>query len=152
PLAAIVIEGLEPPYDRWDGGQSMEQEVPPGRYRVLFRLGSEVFSQAEVDVADSEQVEVTPRAAASSLIAEALEESASDNGVIVSETIGAIRAAVLPTMLAIIGIKPFDTTGQLVDQFRGLVQVRDPGEFGWRPLSLVVAIDGDRWPVSARKI
>jgi hypothetical protein len=72
--------------------------------------------------------------------------------VVLSETIGPMQSAVLDTMLPIIGVKPFDSTGDLFSQFSGLVPVLDPADFADRPLSVVVAVEGVRWPSPVEEV
>ena len=71
---------------------------------------------------------------------------------IISESMGPLQANILPTMLAVMGIKPFDQSGELFSQFTGIIEPRSPEEFGDRPLSVVVAIEGATWPVAAQDV
>ena len=69
--------------------------------------------------------------------------------VIISESMGPLQANILPTMLAVLGIKPFDEFHDFARQFDAVVEPRSPAEFGSRVLSLVIAIEGATWPVAA---
>jgi len=144
--AVVELEQLGPPYQRWSSGPELDEEVPPGYYRVRFRVGSEVFSQTDVELVSGAEVQVTPTVAASPLILEALGLAEAPRDAVISESIGPIQAALQPTLLAIIGIKPFDTNGELFHQFEGLVARQNPLDFADRPVSVVVAIDGNGWP------
>jgi hypothetical protein len=154
PQASIELESLEPPYTRRSTTGRLDAEVPAGPYRVRFRLGPDVFNEREVYVGAGEVVTVSPKAAVSPLLQEALGIRADDlpEYAVVSETIGPMQAALLPTVLPILGIKPFDQTNQLFRGFHGLVRPRDPDDFGRRPLSLVVAVDGNAWPAPPREV
>ncbi len=149
----IELQGLEPPYLQRAAPADLQEPVAPGPYRVRFRLGPEVYNQAEVYVRAGEAVEVVPTIANSALVREALglgPELPPD--VVVSESIGPMQAGLLQTMLTILGIKPFDAWGQLFRQFDGLLPVGDPADFGLQPLSVVVAVDGDGWPASPERM
>jgi hypothetical protein len=152
PETVIEMAGLDPPYRSMSATGRAEESVPPGSYRVRFRLGSEVFSEVEVDLAEGERKLVRPTIAASPLLHEAIGQPADAERVVVSETIGPMQAAVLPTMLAIVAIKPFDETNELFGQFDGLVQPRTAADYGDRPFSVVVAVEGSSWPVPIAEI
>jgi hypothetical protein len=57
----IDVAGLEPPYVTLSAVGSLGADVPPGSYRVDFRLGPEPLSVAEVYVAAGEVVVVDAR-------------------------------------------------------------------------------------------
>lgn len=146
PQSTVELAQVDPPYLRWAAPQRLEQNVQPGAYRVCFRLGRDVFSQSEVDAPDRTVVRVTPTIGASPLLQELLGAYWPQSAAIVSTAIEPIQAGVLPTALPIIGIKPFDSTGELAGPFDDAVPHLDPDAFGFRPVSLVVAVDGSRWP------
>jgi hypothetical protein len=153
PHVTVELDGLERPYQHWSAQQVLDQEVPAGPYRVRFRVGPDAFSEEEIYVNTDESVLVKPTVAVSPLVQEALGfESEIPTTVLVSESIGPIQAELLPTMLTIIGIKPFDVNQELFYQFEELIAPRDPATYGMRPLSLVVAVDGNRWPVSPLEV
>jgi hypothetical protein len=58
-----------------------------------------------------------------------------------------MQAGVLPTILPILGIKPFDEKRELFRQFNSAFagHYRSANEYEGRPLSVVVALDGDGW-------
>jgi hypothetical protein len=145
PQVAIAVEGLQPPYVKKAGRQKLTAQLPPGPYGVSFRLGTNVFSQTEVQVREGESITVRPTVAGSALLREALGERAQQEDAVISESIGPIQAGVVPTMLPIIGLKMFDVRHELFGQFAGVVPTLDPKQFGAAPLALVVAIDGDGW-------
>ena len=152
PQSTVELQQIDPPYLRWATPQRLIQPVPPGAYRIRFRLGREIFSQSEVDVRDRTVVRVTPTIGASPLTQELIGPSWPRTQAVVSETIGPIQAGVQATALPIIGIKPFDTTHELFREFDGAVPQLDPHAFGMRPVSLVLAIDGNRWPLPASEM
>ena len=126
--------------------------MSPGPYRVEFRLGPDVFSRQELFLRADEHLTVQPLAAITPLLAETVAGGTGAPSVlVVSETIGSIQAAVLPTLLPMIAIKPFDLKNEVFQRFNGLFPAADAAQFDNRPLSLVLAIDGNSWsaPVSA---
>ncbi len=151
PQSTVEFQQADPPYLRWAAPQRLERSVPPGAYLVRFRLGHDVFSESEIDVRDRTVVKVTPTIGASPLLQEMLGYWPTSEAV-VSERIGPMQAGVLATALPIIGIKPFDTTQELLGRFDGAVPQLDPNAFGQRPVSLVLAMDGNRWPVPASEV
>jgi hypothetical protein len=148
--ATIDLERLDPPYTRWTGRSSLREKVPPGQYRVRCRIGSEIFSESELSVDPGEQVNVTPKVEESDVVSALVGPGATT--AVISESIGEIQGALLATVLPIVGIKPFDDTGELFGQFSGAVPRRDARDFGDRPLSVVLAIDGNRWPVPVEEV
>jgi hypothetical protein len=146
PVVMIEIERLDSPVQSWSSYHEVEIEAHPGSYRVRFRLGKDVFNETEFYVKGGERVQVEPTIALTSLVKEALGyDPYIPSTTQVSETIGDIQAGLLPLMLPIIGIKPFDLNGELFGLFYDLVDTRDPADFGMRPLSLVLAVDGNGW-------
>jgi hypothetical protein len=143
----INVEGLDPPYESFDAVHSIERQVAPGSYRIRFRLGPEVFCQTDVDVARGDNKLIRPAVTASPLLAEAL-DAANKETVQILESIGPIQAEVLPTTLALLGVKPFDTTRSIRGRIEGLVHPLEFGDFGERPLRVLIAIDGLQWPMS----
>ncbi len=152
PQSTVELQQIDPPYRQWVSPHRLEQSVPPGAYRIRFRLGRDIFSESEIDVRDRTVVRVTPTIGASPLIQELLGAYWPQTQAVVSETIGPIQAGVLPTVLPIIGIKPFDRTHELVGRLDGAVPQLDPNAFGMRPVSLVLAVDGNRWPLPASEV
>jgi hypothetical protein len=142
----IEVEGLEPPYRTWAAQGRLDEHVPPGFYRVRFRLGAQVFSETELEAVAGNDLVVRPTVTPSPVLAEMLGDPAARPDVELSESIGPMQSAVLDTLLPIIGVKPFDLAGEFFSQFTGLVPVVDPATFGNRPVSVVVAVDGARWP------
>lgn len=152
--SAVTIElvGEQPPYERHAAMGELEVSVNPGPYLVRFRLGPDAYSTREVFLLPGDRVEVQPALPTSPLIRELLHPNPDQSHVMVSETIGLFQAGVVETVLPIIGIKPFDLAGELFGQFDQVVPRADPAEYGDRPVSVVVAIDGDDWPVAPAEV
>jgi hypothetical protein len=142
----IEVEGLDPPYRRWTEHGRLHQEVPPGFYRIRFRLGDDVFSETELEAVAGRDLTVHPTVTPSAVLSEMLGDTGPRSDVVLSESIGPVQSAVVDTMLPIIGVKPFDRTGELFSEFTDLVPVLDPADFADRPLSVVLAVEGVRWP------
>jgi hypothetical protein len=101
---AIEVDGLEPPYRHWRVNGQLDQEIPPGFYRVRFRIGAEVFSETEVEAVAGSDLTVHPTVAPSAVLAEMLGDEAAASEVVLTETTGPMQSAVLDTMLPIIGV------------------------------------------------
>ena len=143
-LAVADVQGLDPPYtDTIAEKLPWRGRLPPGAYQVRFRLGHEVFSQTIVELERDQHADVRASAAISPLV-----EDVIGPNLIISESMGPLQANLLPTMLAVMGLKPFDQSGELLGPLAGIVESRSPEEFGDRPLSLVIAIEGTTWPVA----
>ena len=152
PQSTVELEQIEPPYLRWSSPYRLGRSVPPGAYRIRFRLGHDIFSESEIDVRDKTVVKVTPTIGASPLVRAMFGADASPTQVVISETMGPIQAGIVPTALSIIGIKPFDATHELPGRFDGAVAPLDAEALDMHPVSLVLAVDGNRWPVRAREV
>ena len=59
---AIDLVGLEPPYVRETAIDQLDLAVPPGAYRVAFRLGPDVVSETAAYVGDGHELSIEPRA------------------------------------------------------------------------------------------
>lgn len=148
---AIELESLQPPYKSWIGYGQLDQLVPVGPYRVRFRLGRDVFNESDIYV-QNEELDISATTAVTPLLREALSIHDQPPGhTEISESIGNIQAGVLETLLPIVGIKPFDVNDELFHRFSGLVEMKNPEEFDMRPLSLVIAFDGE-WPSSISEL
>jgi hypothetical protein len=129
PAATVELLGQDPPYRQWEAtGELVEDEVPPGAYLVRFRLGPEVFSQADYDLVAGETKYVVPGGGGSPLLAETGTSDA-DGSVVVSESIGPMRSTALLTVLPLLGVVPFDTTEELFQRLRPLMPQLDIADF-----------------------
>lgn len=152
-LAVADVEALDPPYASLaDANLPWQGFLAPGTYQVRFRLGSEVFSQAVVELAPGQTGRVEASAAVSPLVEDMVGSQGPGQSVVISETMGPLQANILPTMLAVMGIKAFDQSGELFRQFTGIIEPRSPDEFGDRPLSLVIAVEGATWPLLVHEV
>jgi hypothetical protein len=175
PQTVIELARQDPPYRRWEAaapfvgpwappdfvdvwqprGPHLGEEVPPGNYAIRFRLGNDVYCEADFDVVAGETKTITPSAGRSPAIAEAV-PAEPDGSVLLSETIGPMRSSALLTALPIVGVLPFDATRELFSRFRySLHSVVDPVDisaYGDSPVRVVVAADGVGWPVAASEV
>jgi hypothetical protein len=152
--ADITLRSLDAPYRMWRGSGVLSEDVTPGPYHIEFRLGSEIYSQSDLFVGHSEIVTIEANPESSPLLMEALNlGNSSDDGhaVVVSDSIGNMQAGLLATILPIIGIEPFDFGDTQFPEWSNLVEFADPADYGNRPVSVVVAIDGNGWeaPIAA---
>jgi hypothetical protein len=146
PETAVEVRALDPPYAQWSGRSRVRDWLPAGRYRVTFRLGADEFSSREVDVETGREVAVRPDGLRSALLRDVLARREPVRDVMLSEPMGSLEGAVLPTLLAIVGIAPFDAGREIARRLGRVVPRSDPGQAGERPVSVVVALDGDDWP------
>src|SRR5207249_39106 len=108
------------------GGGSDLLSIEPEPPSLLGGHGGEILR----GLAANQAVEISPTVEDSPLVAEALAEPPGMASVQLSESIGPMQSGVLPTMLAILGIKPFDTSGELFQRYTDLVPRLDPGQLG----------------------
>ncbi len=156
PEAVIELVSQDPPYRRWEvSGAQLDVNVPPGNYAIHFRLGNEVYSRTEFDVAAGETKDITPGGAQSPALAEAVGPGFGGL-VVLSESLGPIRSSPLLTALPIVGVFPFDASRELFHTFRSSLQSAvnpiDIDAFGGRPVRVVVAADGNGWPAPASDV
>jgi uncharacterized caspase-like protein len=70
PQVAIELERLDPPYTSWSANGQLAESVPPGDYRIRFRLGPDVFSEGEIKVEPDKEVVIHPTIGHSPLLRE----------------------------------------------------------------------------------
>jgi hypothetical protein len=141
----IELEGQLPPYHRVRRQRRLEEAVPPGTYRVCFRLGDRVQSETVIEVLPAMLVEVRPSLESSPLLHEALGTARFVETAQFSETIGPMQSGVLQTLLTMVGIKHVDVADQVFHQLTDLVRARAPDDYDRRPIVVVIALDGTAW-------
>jgi Caspase domain len=129
PGATIELTGLEPPYARFAAGREMKQAAAPGSYRITFRLGSESFHDAVIDVAKGETTRVRPPP-----------DAAPEGRALTSlaRRFGPMSGGVVPTLLATLGMLPFPAWRSF-EEAEALVLPCASPSLGARPLSIVGA-------------
>jgi Caspase domain len=139
-----IVDFLQFDYDTHSWKYS--EFVPPGYYRIRFRLGQEIFSRADVEVSEGRRVEVHARAGATPLILDTLPERFITDFAVshvgqVSESIGNIQGGVVATLLPALAMRPFDEKDELLRHFPA--DLRLPSDT-WpaNPVSVIVAVDG----------
>lgn len=148
PTTDIALSAFNSPNERWAGSGALHQDVPPGAYHIEFRLGSDVYSQGDFFVGHDERIEITAQAESSPLLIEALgSDNTADGGqtVAISDSVGKMQSGVLATILPLIGIEALDFCNVVTDWYSTLLDAADSADYGGRPLSVVVAIDGTAW-------
>lgn len=139
PVAVVTITGRQSSF-HVACNQRLEQMVPPGLYEVSFRIGTRVFSRAEVYVGDGEIVTVTPQAGDSPL-EQALVDAGQASSVTPSESVGPMQGAVLPTLIPLLALKTFDHDGVFLGASHIAPIYRIAA--GASAVVVVVAYDGD---------
>ena len=116
PQVEISIQSLQAPYTCKSSPGKLLEEVPVGPYQIQFRLGPDIFSQREIYVQAGEIVVVDPSVALTPLIQEALgPPQQPPTSVVMSESIGPMQAALLPTMLPLLGSNPLTLRTNCLD-------------------------------------
>ncbi len=154
PWASVDIAGLEPPYlaqsvRPWQGVWS-EAILPVGSYRVTFRVGGLIFSQAVAEVVRRELTVVEATSAASPLVAGVTRASRHPTTVTFSEAVGPVQADPALSLVTLIALQRVRGAEGLLDAIPRRVAAPVPAPGGW--LSLAVAVDGSGWPVRANEI
>jgi hypothetical protein len=135
PGATIELTGLEPPYARFAAGREMRQAAAPGSYRIAFRLGSDRFHDAVIDVAVGE----------TTLVEAPSDAPPCDRALTpIARRFGPMAGGVVPTLLAALGMLPFPAWRSF-EGAEALVPPWTPAP-GAPPLSIVAAAGGDAWP------
>jgi hypothetical protein len=141
----ITLTAVNAPYTRWSSSGNLSAEVLPGPYRIEFRLGRDVFCADMVFVDRDTSLHLSATAELSPLMREALNlPTGSPPSVLVSESMGPLQGSLLSTLLPTIGIKPFDLNDSIFDKLDWLSRI-SPADLANRPLSFVVAVDGNEW-------
>lgn len=146
--ATVTLTRVDGPWQERVGTANAEIGVEPGAWDIRVWLGAEVTSAARVVVAAGERREVeataqlTP-ALASLLRPHMLPPAATEAGAVTpSETIGPMQGAILPTLLPLLALKPFDEENHLLQGFDGLDIPKAPfgsaGSFG-----AAIALEGE---------
>jgi hypothetical protein len=124
-----------------------EAEVAPGLYEVRFKLGTEVYSRAEIEALEGQTTLVQATAGASPLIVDTLPGRFTYGGDFtstgeISESIGKLQGGVAATLLPALAMRPFDSDNQFLSHFPVDVRLA-PEKWPQQPLSVVVGIDGE---------
>jgi hypothetical protein len=156
----VEIVGRQPPFISSSGfvetartfetydpnGPSFVAVVEPGLYEVRFKLGTEIYSRAEVEAVRGRSVLVQATAGASPLIIDTMLDrfahgsEFSTSGEI-SESVGELQGGVAATFLPALAIRPFDIENQLLKHFPVDLRIA-PEEWPAQPLSIIVGVDG----------
>ncbi len=122
-------------------------QLLPGAWDVVVCLGAETIGATRVLLAAGEVQEVaavaqiTPATAA--LLTDALAGGPAPERIMPSETIGPMQGAILPTLLPLLAVKPFDAAQSVLFSFDHLeVPTLGPAPEG--TVALAVALDGVR--------
>ena len=128
-----------------------EIELEPGTWEVQARIGDEVLSTERLILSGGQSRQLSLQAQVTPVLAELLPRTAFESDVPEtvrpSESIGPMQAAILPTLLPLLAIKPYDYARQILRQFDHLnIPLLDPF-FLWAPwdgASVAIAFEGER--------
>lgn len=130
-------------------------EVEPGTWDVQTRIGDELISATRVVLAPGQTRVVTAVAQISPAVASLLPPRWPSGGdetpprtVMPSETIGPMQGAILPTLLPLLALKPFDPGGTVLRQLSHLqIPLHDPAAPTLEPrCAVAVALEGAKPP------
>lgn len=125
-------------------------QVPAGLWRIDVRIGTDTISTCEEDLASGFQYEiianaqVTPALAALMAPGEAYRAAAfPQRDLVVSETIGPMQGAILPTVLPLLAIKPFDRNNGILKSFAPRLRIPPYAQaHSPNPAALAIAFEG----------
>jgi hypothetical protein len=138
---------IAPNYD-WSGIWRVRHDLPAGLWQIAGRLGDERLGCIDVDLSNGTSVILRLVAAMPEAFADAtwkpgVEVSPSQEApsLQVSEQMGPIQSAVLPSILPLLALKAFDphALGKLVAPWLSSLPIAE----GKDPVSVALALDGD---------
>jgi hypothetical protein len=149
----VEVAGLESPFTKHTELYSLKEDLPSGPYRISFRLGDQIFSQGDVYLMPGQEAVVKPGISYTPLVGEVLgvHEHLPET-VQISESLGDLQAGLRDIILPMVGLKPFDQNDQFFGRFGDLVDKAPPNRTGKPWLSVVVAVDGNEWPVDPLEV
>lgn len=154
PWATIEVAGLDPPYRsqsvRASRPEAQELALPPGSYRVRFRVGSEQFSETIAEIEEGRVTTVRASAFASPVVAAVTGQAEHQPVVEVSEHFGPVQANPALTLATLIAVSRAQDALGMFHFPEPVPPLGRPGPDRW--LSLVVAVDGSAWEPSAAQV
>lgn len=152
--AQVQLRQLEHPWavrDREPPNHPLR--IDPGTWDVRIAIGDDIVSAGRVRLAAGETrvlsspAQITP--ALAGLLTPAI-VAGSRSTLMPSESIGPMQGAILPTLLPLLGLVPFDQGGILLHQFRHL-QIPQLGDLPDAPAAgtqriVAVALEGSKTP------
>jgi uncharacterized caspase-like protein len=155
-VARIHLRRAEAPWEELDKEANTAIDLEPGVWDVMVKLGDETISATRVVLDRGEErtvqavAQITP-ATAALLPPSALQGPAmgAPQTVMPSETIGPMQGAILPTLLPLLALKPFDSQSTILHQFDHLaipfITDADVPQ-GEVPFAIAFAAEGPRPP------
>ncbi|HVT29836.1 MAG TPA: caspase family protein [Lacipirellulaceae bacterium] len=162
PRPTLTVRAIDPGASvrltRLSGGR--EQRIEPvneripmaeGLWRVEIMLGDEVIAVREEDIASGQDYEVSATAQITPALAALLphpEQAASEAvtnprlSYTPSESIGPMQGAILPTLLPMLALKPFDARNAVLQSFSPRLKIPLSAAHSKAPASFAVAFDG----------
>lgn len=148
PGASVRLTKLSGGRDRRAGPVGAPITIEAGLWRVEVLLGDEVIAVREEDFADSQRYEISATAqitpALMALIPPQAEGAEGPLSLMPSETIGPMQGAVLPTLLPMLALKPFDHAGVILNSFSPRLGIPSPPSWAAARsgVAVAVALDG----------
>ncbi|MGE0747537.1 MAG: caspase family protein [Rhodospirillales bacterium] len=160
PGARVRLTRLSGGRDRREAAVNARVALSEGLWRVEVMIGDEVIAMREEDLAAGNDYTVTATAQITPALAALLPEpqaaaavaaSSPPGDLVPSETIGPMQGAILPTLLPMLAVKPFDTQEAILHSFAPRLAIPSVALDTDAPAALAVAFDGawDELPAHA---
>jgi hypothetical protein len=163
PGLTVHLIRIAAPWEQVHAAPNEPLGVAPGPWEVLLRLGPDTVAATRIVLGDGEErtvaavAQITPVTAA--LLPPDTQNAYAPETVSFAEKIGPVQAAILPTLLPLLALKPFDTQQYFASTLQHLsVAVLGNGPpplmdhfepfllgIGAPPFSVTIAFDGS-WP------
>jgi len=148
PGARVRLTRLSGGRERRDAAVNTSIVLSEGLWRVEVMLGDEVIAVREEDLAAGNDYVVTATAQITPALAALLPDPAAaatagpPGDLVPSETIGPMQGAILPTILPMLAVKPFDTQDAILHSFAPRLAIPSVALETDAPAAVAVAFDG----------
>ncbi|HET7015698.1 MAG TPA: caspase family protein [Streptosporangiaceae bacterium] len=154
PWATVEINGLDPPYlsetAQARSDDPAQVAMPPGSYRVRFRVGSEQFSETIAELEDGRVTTVRATAFASPLVASVTGQTEHQAAIELSEHFGPVQANPALALATLIALGRAHDSQAMFQFAEPIPSLPAPNPDSW--LSLAVAVDGSAWERPAAQV
>jgi hypothetical protein len=154
PWTTVEIVGLDPPYlaeiTQANLDEPAQLAVPPGSYRVRFRVGSEQFSETIAEIEEGRATTIRATAFASPLVSDVTGQIEHQAAFELSEHFGPVQANPALTLATLIALSRAHESQEMLQFSEPIPSLWAPNPDGW--LSLAIAIDGSAWDRPAAQV
>ena len=143
----VEITGLDPPYlsrtVQAGSDQPADLALPPGTYRVRFRVGSEKFSETIAEIEEGRSTTVLATAFASPLVASVTGQTEHQSAIELAEHFGPAQANPALTLATLIALARAHGSQAMFQFSEPIAPLLAPNPDSW--VSLAIAVDGSAW-------